>query len=201
LTEPGKRAGCLKMKQLYIPDRSKWRQWLTKNHNKEEKGIWLIFYKKGADKPTLNYEDAIEEALCFGWIDSIIKKIDDEKYVRKFTPRNAGSKWSQLNKKRINKMIKQGLMTRAGLAKIQQAKKTGMWEKDGRASISFEMPKEFADVMLKNRKAKEFFEQLAPTYQKQFKGWINAAKTPETRKKRIVESIGLLKQGKKLGLK
>jgi uncharacterized protein YdeI (YjbR/CyaY-like superfamily) len=189
------------MKQLYIPYRSKWRQWLTKNHDKEEKGIWLIFYKKATDKLTLNYEDAIEEALCFGWIDSIIKKVDDEKYVRKFTPRNAGSKWSQLNKKRIDKMIKQGLMTRAGLAKIQHAKKTGMWEKDSRASISLEMPKELADALEKNRKAKEFFEQLAPTYQKQFKGWINAAKTPGTRKKRIAESITLLNQRKKLGLK
>lgn len=189
------------MKQLYIPDRKIWREWLTKNHKREEKGIWLIFYKKATDKSTLNYDDAVEEALCFGWIDSIIKKINDEKYVRKFTPRKPGSKWSQLNKKRIDKMIKQGLMTEAGMEKIQQAKKTGVWKKSDRASISFEMPKELADTLAKNKKAKEFFEQLAPTYQKHFIGWITTAKRPETKKKRIAESIALLKQGKKLGLK
>lgn len=184
-----------------MPSRSRWRDWLAKNHDKEEMGIWLVFYKKAADKPTLNYEDAVEEALCFGWIDSIIKKIDEEKYVRKFTPRKATSRWSQLNKKRIDKMIKQGLMTKDGLEKVQQAKKTGLWDKSDRAEINFEMPMELSDALAKNKKAKEFFEQLAPTYQKHFIGWITVAKRPETKEKRIAESIALLKQGKKLGLK
>ncbi len=98
-------------------------------------------------------------------------------------------------------MIKQGLMTKDGLEKVQQAKKTGLWDKSDRAEINFEMPMELSDALAKNKKAKEFFEQLAPTYQKHFIGWITVAKRPETKEKRIAESIALLKQGKKLGLK
>ena len=189
------------MKQLYVPDKSQWRKWLTKNHNKEKNGIWLVFYKKKINKPTLEYEQAIEEAICFGWIDSIIKKIDDEKYARKFTPRKADSFWSELNKKRAERMVKQGLMTKAGLMKIKVAKETGLWDKDPRPKISFEIPDEFATAMAKNKKARENFNKLALTYRRHYIGWIVTAKRPETKKRRIAESIALLKQGKKLGLK
>ena len=189
------------MKQLYVPDRSRWRSWLVKNHDKEEDGIWLVFYRKKASKPTLEYEHAVEEALCFGWIDSIIKKIDETKYTRKFTPRKAGSMWSKLNKKRACKMIKQGLMTKAGLAKIRSAKKTGKWDKDPRPKISLDVPDEFATALAKNKKARENFNKLAPTYRRHYIGWIAVAKRDQTRKRRIAESIALLEQGKKLGLK
>ncbi len=189
------------MKQLYFPNRSQWRKWLTKNHDKEEKGIWLVFYKKGANKPTLEYEQAVEEAICFGWIDSIIKKIDEAKYVRKFTPRKADSLWSQLNKRRADKMIKQKLMTKVGLTKIKVAKETGLWDKDPRAKISFDIPGEFAAALAKNKKAKENFDKLALTYRRHYIGWIVTAKRDETKKRRIAESIALLEQGKKLGLK
>jgi uncharacterized protein YdeI (YjbR/CyaY-like superfamily) len=100
------------MKQLYVTTRDKWRRWLAK-HYATETGIWLIFYKKETSKPTIPYEDAVEEALCFGWVDSIIKKIDAEKYARKFTPRKDKSNWSELNKKRAKKMIKEGQEKRA----------------------------------------------------------------------------------------
>jgi uncharacterized protein YdeI (YjbR/CyaY-like superfamily) len=189
------------MKQLYIPDRKQWRSWLAKNHNKVRDGIWLVFYKKKTNKPSLEYGQAVEEALCYGWIDSIIKKIDDEKYVRKFTPRKVGSFWSKLNKKRADKMIKQGLMTKAGLAKIKIAKETGLWDKDPRPKISFDIPEEFAAALAKNKKAKENFNKLAPTYRRHYIGWIAMAKRAETKKRRIAESIALLEQGKKLGLK
>jgi uncharacterized protein YdeI (YjbR/CyaY-like superfamily) len=189
------------MKQLYVPDRSQWRKWLTKKHNKEENGIWLVFYKKKTNKPTLEYEDAVEEAVCFGWIDSIIKKIDEAKYVRKFTPRKAGSFWSQLNKKRAARMIKQKLMTKAGLAKIKIAKETGLWDKDPRPKIPHDIPDEFAAALAKNKKAKENFDKLALTYRRHYIGWIATAKMDQTKKRRIVESIALLEQGKKLGLK
>ena len=189
------------MKEIYIKTRSKWRDWLDKNHDKEDKGIWLVFYKKHTNKPSLEYEDAIEEALCFGWIDSIIKKIDDEKYVRKFTPRKDKSFWSKLNKKRANKMIKEGKMTEAGLAKIQKAKKTGIWQKEPRPALSLEMPEEFAKALAKNKKAKENFDVLADSNRKYYIGWIAYAKRPETKDRRIAESIALLEQGKKLGMK
>ena len=189
-----------KLKELYVADRDQWRDWLSRHH-KSEVGIWLIFYKKGTSKPTIAYEDAVEEALCFGWIDSIVKKIDDEKYVRKFTPRKDKSGWSQLNKKRANKMIKQGRMTEAGMAKIKAAKKNGCWDQEARPQISFEVPPEFARALAQNKKAKDHFDRLAPTYRKHYIGWIITAKRPETRERRIAESIALLEKGKKLGMK
>ena len=163
--------------------------------------MWLVFYKRQTRKPSLEYEDAIEEALCFGWVDSIIKKIDDEKYCRKFSPRRPSSKWSQLNRKRVEKAIKKGIMTEYGLAKIEAAKKSGLWESNPRKAVSFDIPREFIDALGKNKEAKVFFDRLAPTYQKHYITWIAAAKRPQTKKQRIRESITLLKQGKKLGLK
>ena len=189
------------MKQIYFPDRNRWRHWLEKNHDKEAKGIWLVFYKKKTNKPTLEYEQAVEEALCFGWIDSIIKKIDEAKYVRKFTPRKDGSMWSQLNKKRADRMIKQSLMTEAGLVKIKVAKKNGLWDKDPRLKISLNVSGEFAAALAKNKKAKENFNNLALTYRRHYIGWVTTAKRDQTKKRRIAESISLLEQGKKLGLK
>ena len=189
-----------KMKQLYVTNRDKWRDWLSQYYATES-GIWLVFYKKETSKPTIAYEAAVEEALCFGWIDSIIKKIDAEKYVRKFTPRKDKSNWSELNKKRARKMIKEGRMTDTGLAKIKAAKKSGLWGQTGRPQISFDMPSEFARALDKNKKAKENFEKLAPSYRKHYIGWIQAAKRDETKEKRIRESIFLLAKGKRLGLK
>jgi uncharacterized protein YdeI (YjbR/CyaY-like superfamily) len=189
------------MKQIYVKNREEWREWLSKNHNKEENGIWLVFFKKNTKKATLEYNDAVEEALCFGWIDSIIKKIDDEKYVRKFTPRNSKSLWSSSNKKRIAKMIKEGKMTEHGLAKIDAAKKSGFWDKKDRPEINLDMPTELEKALKKNKKAGEFFETLAPTYKKQFMGWIKGAKRKETKEKRLKETIEKLEKGEKLGLK
>jgi len=188
------------MKQLYVTSRGEWRNWLSWHHIKEAE-VWLIFYKKETSKPTIGYEEAVEEALCFGWIDSIIKKIDDEKYARKFSPRKDNSKWSALNKKRANKMIKEGRITDVGLAKIQTAKRTGLWEKDGRPKISFDVPPEFAKALAQNKKAKKNFDKLAPSYRKQYIGWIKVAKRAETKKRRIEKSLFLLEKGKKLGMK
>ena len=188
------------MKQLYVTDRDQWCDWLSEHHDAET-GIWLVFYKKATCKPTLQYEAAVEEALCFGWIDSIIKKIDGEKYVRKFTPRKDKSDWSALNRKRVGKMIRAGRMTSAGLAKIKAAKKNGSWNQDGKTPRSLETPGEFAEALAGNNEAREHFDKLAPTYRRHFIGWIAAAKRPETKKRRIDESIALLEKGGKLGMK
>jgi uncharacterized protein YdeI (YjbR/CyaY-like superfamily) len=188
------------MKQLYFSDREQWRNWLSEHYNGEA-GVWLIFYKKDTHKPTIDYEDAVEEALCFGWIDSIIKKIDEARYVRKFTPRKDKSRWSALNRKRANKMIKEGRMTDIGFAKIKTAKKKGLWEKDGRPQISFDVPPKLAKALAQNKKAKENFDKLTSSYRKQYIGWIVVAKRAETKKRRIEESIALLEKGKKLGMK
>jgi uncharacterized protein YdeI (YjbR/CyaY-like superfamily) len=189
------------MKKIYVSSRRQWRSWLNENHDKEKSGIWLVFYKRQTGKPSVDYEESVEEALCFGWIDSIIKKIDDEKYCRKFTPRKSNSRWSNTNKQRAEKIIKEGRMTEFGLAKIEAAKRLGNWEKGSRPSINVDMPSELSEALARNGKAKEFFEKLAPTYQKHFIGWIVSARREETKAKRLKESMILLARSEKLGLK
>ncbi len=189
------------MHQLYFKTNSEWRKWLSKNHSKV-KEVWLIFYKKEAKKLSINYGTAVEDALCFGWIDSLIKKIDDKRYVRKFTPRNIKSVWSDSNKKRVSKVIKEGRMTEYGLEKINIAKKNGSWNKKIKTpKISYEVPNDFIALLDKNKRAKINFERLTLSHKKRYYLWINIAKKKETRELRIKESIELLSKNKELGLK
>ena len=194
-------SSMFRMQQVRVSNRDHWRRWLAENHDKQENGIWLVFSKKKTGRPSLAYEESVEEALCFGWVDSIIKRIDDESYCRKFTPRKDNSRWSNLNRKRVEKIILEGRMTEFGLAKITAAKSSGKWQKDPRPVISMAIPKELSEALARNEKAKVFFERLAPAYQKHFIGWIATAKRPETRAKRVRESLALLGRGKRLGLK
>jgi uncharacterized protein YdeI (YjbR/CyaY-like superfamily) len=188
------------MKQVYVKTRAEWRNWLRRNHD-ENSGIWLVFYKKHTGEPTLDYDAVVEEALCFGWIDSIIKKLDDQRYARKLTPRRPGSRWSELNKRRVAKLMREGLMVASGIARVEEAKKSGLWEESDRPEISSEIPLELLRALAKNKKARMFFDQLASTYQKHFIAWISAAKRQDTKKRRVAESIALLEQGRRLGLK
>jgi uncharacterized protein YdeI (YjbR/CyaY-like superfamily) len=149
----------------------------------------------------MQYEPSVEEALCFGWIDSTIKKLDEIRFVRKFTPRKDISNWSDLNKKRAAKLIKNKKMTKIGLAKINMAKKNGEWNKPDRSDIKFEIPKEFQLALDKNKNAKNYYNTLTQSYQKQYIGWIVTAKQQKTTDKRITESILLLSNGEKLGMK
>lgn len=192
---------AFRMKQLYVSTRSQWRRWLAENHDKADDGIWLVYFRKETRKPSLVYEESVEEALCFGWIDSIIRKIDADSYCRRFTPRKDGSKWSSSNKRRVEKTIRDGRMTEFGLAKVEAARRSGIWEIDPRPLTSPVVPKDLSEALARNGKARHFFESLAPTYQKHFIGWIVTAKRPETRAKRIKESVALLASGQKLGLK
>jgi len=186
--------------KLYISNRKDWRKWLKENHNTVRE-VWLIYYKKHTCKPRIPYDDAVEEALCFGWIDSTVKRIDDEKYCQKFTPRNLKSIWSEHNKKRVAKMIKEGKMTKHGLVKVKAAKKNGEWYKTAEAVKAFAMPSELTKLLSGNKKAGEFFSELSPSHKKQYIGWIASAKKVETRKKRAEEAITLLKKRQKLGMK
>jgi uncharacterized protein YdeI (YjbR/CyaY-like superfamily) len=177
--------------ELYVSNRKEWRVWLEQNHSHMQE-IWLIYYKKHSGKPRIPYDDAVEEALCFGWIDSIVKKIDDERYCQKFTPRKDRSNWSELNKKRVKKMIRQGLMTEAGMAKIRAARESGEWDKIPSQRDFPDIPNEFKKELDRNKMAKDNFDNLAPSYRRQFVGWIAAAKRSETRQSRIKEAVGLL---------
>lgn len=189
------------MNQLHLSRRSEWREWLARHHDKALDGVWLVFEKRTTGGPTLEYEDSVEEALCFGWVDSLIKRIDHKTYCRKFTPRKSDSKWSNSNKRRVEKMIKEGKITQVGLAKVEAAKKSGIWNLDPRPLIPPGLPEEFARALKGNRAARDFCETLAPTYRKQFIGWIVTARTAETRIKRSKLSLELLGRSEKLGLK
>ena len=189
------------MKTIEVKNRALWRAWLAANHDKDTE-VWLVYYKKKTGKTCVEYGASVEEALCFGWVDSLIKKLDDSKYARKFTPRKVGSQWSPSNKKRVRMLIKEGLMTEPGLQKVEAAKRAGNWDDSAqKPKLTFEMPVDFAEALRKESRAEEEFSKLAPTYQKQYLGWIEVAKRAETREKRIKESIRLLAEGKKLGLK
>jgi len=185
---------------LYISNRKEWRKWLKENHG-NIKEVWLIYYKKHTGKLRIPYDDAVEEALCYGWIDSTVKRIDDEKYRQKFTPRNDKSNWSEHNKKRVAKMIKQGKMTKAGMDKINVAKENGKWNKKIEAVKEFKMPSELSQILSANKKARDFFNELSPSNKKQYIGWIASAKKVETREKRAKVALKLLKTKQKLGMK
>ncbi len=174
-------------KTLYVKDRKTWRAWLSKNHAKQ-KELWLVFYKKHTGRPTIAYEDAVQEVLCFGWIDSTVRKIDEERYMQLFTPRKTGSNWSDLNKRRVKKLIAQGLMTEAGLRQIEEAKKDGSWRNLDMVE-KLKVPPDLLRSLSANNKAKKNFEGLSPSRKKQFLWWIESAKTEVTRAKRIAETI------------
>ena len=178
------------LKKLFIT-RKEWRNWLEKNHNKETE-IWLIFYKVKVKKSSIKYEDAVEEALCFGWIDSTVKRIDNEKHMQRYTPRKAKSNWAASNKTRVKKLIKKGLMTEYGLDSIKIAKQNGSWNKLDNIETRLEVPELLKDAFKTNNKAKELYEKLAPSRKKQIIWWIESAKRIETREKRIKDTLDML---------
>jgi len=187
-------------KKLYVTNRDKWRAWLKINHTKE-KEVWLVYYKKHTAQPRIPYDHAVEEALCFGWIDSTVKRIDDKKYMQKFTPRRTGSSWSELNKNRVQKLLEQGQMTEAGLSKVRAARKSGEWDIIPEGKKEFEIPQEFSAALTADKEAKIFFDNLSPSCQKQYVGWISSAKKRETRERRAKEALKLLGEKQKLGMK
>jgi len=181
-------------------DRGAWRAWLGENHQTDE-GLWLLIHKKHMSKSGLTYLEALEEALCFGWIDGILRRIDDEKHMVRFSPRRKNSIWSELNKKRVRKLIKEGRMTPAGLASIKEAKANSQWAKAAAREDITVVPAELTRALAANEQARLNFENLAPSYRRQFIYWVAIAKRDETRRKRVEETIDLLMRNKKLGMK
>jgi uncharacterized protein YdeI (YjbR/CyaY-like superfamily) len=187
------------MKTLHINGRGEWRAWLQANGGRE-KEIWLVFFKKHTGKARLEYDDAVEEALCFGWIDSIIRRLDDGRYARKFTPRNPGSNWSDLNTARAKKMIAAGRMTPAGSALIDPGKLRRRPAKP-KATADGNPPAYFIAALDSDPKARAFFSGLAPSFRRLYVRWVDNAKREETRQRRLAEAIAILRAGRKLGMK
>lgn len=180
---------------LDVGTRQQWRAWLEKHHASSP-GVWLVFYKDHAPAESIAYEDSVREALCFGWIDSLVKRLDDDRYARKFTPRQPGSKWSTINRRRYADLEARGLLAAPGVERAP----TGRSGDAPRPAVSAIPP--YIETQLRaNAQAWSYFERLAPSYRRLYIGWIDSAKRAETKEKRLREAIGLLAAGKKIGLK
>lgn len=177
------------IKTFYAKDQESWRRWLEKNHEKET-SLWLILYKKDSDTPSVYYPEAVDEALCFGWIDSKANKRDDKSYYLFFAKRNPKSLWSKVNKEKVAKLLKANKIAKAGLEAIAQAKKTGTWSGLDKVE-NLEMPEDLKKALSKNKPALTHFEAFPKSVKKAILEWIQNAKKPETRLKRIEETASL----------
>ncbi len=176
------------MQKRLFKNRAEWRAWLVENHDKVQE-LWLVFYKVKSGKESIKYNEAVEEALCFGWIDSTLRRIDDEKHMQRYTPRKPKGIWAQSNKRRVAKLIKSGLMTAAGQAVIDAAKANGAWNSLDSVEVNFQVPQELEVALKKDREAKRRFDALAMSHKKQFVWWIVSAKRQDTRDRRVNETI------------
>jgi len=183
-----------------FPSRAAWRAWLVKNHAKADE-LWLVYYKKASGKPSVDYAASVEEALCFGWIDGIKKRIDEHRYVHRFTPRRPGSRWSPLNIKRADQLIAAGRMMPAGAAAFEQRKGYDAKVLAARAGSEIPLTPEIEHALRASRRAWENFTALAPSHRKQYAGWLRSAKRPEILVKRLAEAVALLERNAKLGMK
>ncbi len=182
------------IKTLAVRSRQEWRNWLSKHHDSESE-IWLVFPKRHTGVTSLSYDDAVEEALCFGWVDSLIRRLDDDRFARKFTPRKADSRWSTINRRRYASLASRGLLAEPGL---QRAPTTRSGDAP-RPSLS-KIPSYITKALKTDPRAWQFFEQLAPSHQRAYIAWIDSAKKEETKRKRLREALTLLAAGHKPGL-
>lgn len=184
---------------LLFNDRNEWRTWLENNH-KTCSEVWLIHYKKQSRKKSVNHFDAVEEALCFGWIDSKLKKIDEERFILKYSPRKPKSVWSKINKENAEKMIASGKMTKTGLDKIKEAKKNGLWDIAYTNKVKERIPSDLKQALLADSKAWDNFQHYANSYRNMYCGWVKDAKTNKTRKRRIAMVVERSRYKKKPGI-
>ena len=176
-------------KTLYVTNRQAWRRWLAKNHARRQE-IWLIYYKKHSGRPRIPYNDAVEEALCYGWIDSIIMRVDKDRTAQRFSPRRPKSFLSETNKERVRRLIKAKKMTRIGLEKIQ----TQMNEEYAHA-------KDIIAALKKDAKTWKHFQAFPESYQRIRVGWIDAARErPEAFRQRLRYLLKMTAQNKKFGM-
>lgn len=169
--------------EVFAPDRAVWRAWLAEHHGSAP-GVWLNFYKKGSSKASVTLIEAIEEALCFGWVDSRMRSVDRERYVLIFTPRKAKSPWSPGNKERVERLIAAGRMAPAGLAAVEAAKADGRWDAYPNA-VEQPMPDELAAALAASPDAARHFATYGPGLRRELVNWVARAKRAETRQKRI----------------
>jgi uncharacterized protein YdeI (YjbR/CyaY-like superfamily) len=174
---------------VFAKDRAQWRRWLARNHAKAPR-VWLGMHKKESGTPSVTYAEAVEEALCFGWIDSVANKLAPGSWKQMFSPRKTRSAWSKINKGRVQKVIAEGRMTAAGLAAIERAKRDGSWNAlDAMQRLT--VPDDLTRALRANRRARANWEAFAPSSRKAILWWIESAKSPVTRARRVAETTRL----------
>lgn len=192
------RSPSLPGRQVTPRDQRAWRRWLEANHAAVPE-VWIVFYKKPAQRPgrpTLTYGEAVEEAICFGWIDGLKRRIDDERYTHRFTPRKPDSRWSESNRERLARMRSAGLMAPPGEAAVEASIRSGAWDKPARAA-----PVEAPAALEADAEARAGWAGLTRAQQRRYEVWVGMAKREETRARRLEESLTLLRRGEKLGMR
>jgi len=184
------------MKTLAFKSATHFRRWLAEHHGKVD-GIWLRMFKKDSGKATVTYAEALDQALCFGWIDGQKKAYDKLSFIQRFTPRRAKSSWSKLNTQHVERLTKAGQMMPAGLAAVQAAKADGRWRSAYDSHRTATPPKDFLNALNRNKKAKAFFESLnkANVYAIVYR--LQTAKRPETRERRMQTILAMMKRGER----
>jgi uncharacterized protein YdeI (YjbR/CyaY-like superfamily) len=185
------------LQTLTFPTQAKFRAWLEKNHSKEP-GLWIRYAKKGSGITTMVYAEAVEEALCYGWIDGKVRTVDENYYVQRFTPRRKQSKWSKINRDKAEALIAAGKMKPAGLAEVERAKADGRWDAAYDSSATMTVPDDLIAALGKKPKALKFFENLDKSNRYAILYQIHDAKKPETRARRIAKFVAMMQKGEKL---
>jgi uncharacterized protein YdeI (YjbR/CyaY-like superfamily) len=175
-------------------DLADWRVWLATHHDSESE-VWLV-YRKGA-AARIHYGESVEEALCFGWIDGLVRRIDEVRYVRRFTPRRPGSIWSATNKERVARVLAEGRMSDAGLRVVEAAQADGSRDRESTAEQEWDVPVELTDALAGDADAAAAFEQASPSHRRQFVTWVASAKREETRRRRADRAAGMLRRGER----
>lgn len=175
-----------KNEEIYYPkSRTDWRNWLLRNH-KTKQSVWLVFYNNKSEKKSISWSNAVDEAICFGWIDSKKQKIDEFCYRQYYSKRNPNSTWSKINKEKVEQLIKSGLMTESGLKSIEVAKENGSWTILDEVEELI-VPKDLKQALKSYKNAFEYFDSQSKSIKKMLLYWVASAKRPETRQKRIEE--------------
>ena len=172
---------------FFASDRAAWRAWLAEHYGSDTV-VWLLLHKKHVDEPSVSYDEAVEEALCWGWIDGLTNRWDERSYAVRFTPRKPGSVWSESNVARVGKMTAEGRMTPAGQALVDQARRRGTWDEaaSGRLDVT---PPDLAAALAADLAAAARWRAWAPSHRRQYSYWILDAKRPETRTRRVAETV------------
>ena len=186
--------------ETYFADnRETWRRWLEE-HGSRKSEIWLVLNKRHVKEPSVTLSEAVEEALCFGWIDGILKRIDDRQHAVRFSPRHPDSRWSERNRKRVERMIQAGRMTEVGLRLVDHAKRTGEWDQLSGTLRDQPIPDELQAALERDRESRTWFDARTPSQRRQFLAWIHDAKREETRKRRIARVIEMIQNREKPGI-